>query len=298
MKKKLISMCLIFIMLLSSIAYGNTNYNDKEFGDGCSSESTFNEYFMVKDLLNKSNGELYKMGYSVEEVEERRSINYEQIIYDRYVKMNGLKNNNSFLMRSMSADEFVDTLTAEQIASVTATCTVKHSLDSRDFYYSSSDNKTYAKINFSWKWSQEPVFHGIDIIGFGWDSKMYANINTSYVNIYYGMDGSSGSKTVLHRFKQYQTYNVSDTFDVTIYPFGTGTTPVTYYPKSGSGALNLYCTGKNQNLGVSYQYGHTYIGLSAPSISITSGTSPIGVGFSFSKNVTAYKSPLVVGAID
>jgi len=112
---------------------------------------------------------------------------------------------------------------------------------------------------------------------------MYADTSTSYINLYYYDTYDGTTRNELHRFTQYQTYNVSD--KVHLY---TGE-----YPKSGSGALNLYCTGKNQNLGVSYKYGHTFWGLSAPSLA-----APFGVSFTFTKNVTEYPSPIVIGKID
>jgi hypothetical protein len=281
--KKVFSIILIISLIISInfLAYADIHYG-VELKDGYKSEATFNEFLMVKQLLEKSDNELYKTGYSIENVKELRGIDYEQIIYDRYVERYGAPS--GLMSKEMTAYELVNKLTDEQIKSLTANCTVSHRLDPRNYYYDTTTNKTYAKITFSWAWSSEPIFKGIDIIGFGWDAQMYADTNTSYVNLYYYDTYDGSTRNEQHRFTQYQTYNVSD--ELRLFVGGE-------YPKSGSGALNLYCTGKNQNLGVSYKYGHTYLGLGAPSLA-----APFGVGFTFTKNVTEYPSPIVTGHIN
>ncbi|GEM_PF-2215752 len=199
-----------------------------------------------------------------------------------YVERYGM--NRDIMSKDLSTHELINELTDEQIMALTANCTVSHRLDPRDYYYITSENKTYAKITFSWSWDAEPIFKGIDIIGFGWYAQMYVDTSTSYVNLYYYDTYDGSRRTELHRFTQYQTYNVSD--ELQLFVGGE-------YPKSGSGALNLYCTGKNQNLGVSYKYGHTYFGIGAPSIA-----APFGIGFTFTQYVTAYPSPIVTGHIN
>ena len=143
--KKITSLILISLIILG--CYGNSTAlanSDIEYFDGYSSKYTFNEYTVMKDILKKTDDELYKMGYSVEDVKEMREINYEEIIFERYTKKYGKVQNNN-----LTAKEFVDTLTDEQIASIMANCSVSHRLDPRDFYYMSGENKTYARITFS-----------------------------------------------------------------------------------------------------------------------------------------------------
>lgn len=281
--KKVISMILIISMIsgFSCLSYAAISYGTELKEDMYSSEVTFNEYLMVKQLLEKPDTELYKMGYSIENVKELRNIDYEQIIYERYIKAYGTNN----ISRNLTAKELVNTLTMEQLSALTAGCTVSHKLDPRDYYYDSGTNKTNARITFSWSWDSEPIWKGVDIIGFGWDSKMYVDTSTSYVNVRYYSTIDGTSRNEQHAFKQYVTYNVSDTF----------TLWQEEYPKTGSGALKLYCTGKNQNLGVSYKYGHSYVGIGAPSISVGSG---VGISFAFTGNITNYPSPIVNGHID
>ncbi|MDF2504994.1 MAG: hypothetical protein K0R54_4544 [Clostridiaceae bacterium] len=282
--KKVISIILILSIIsgFSCLSYAAISYGVELKEDAYSSEVTFNEYLMVKQLLEKSDTELYKVGYSVEDVKELRNIDYEQIIYERYIEKYGTSN----MSKNLSAKEFVNTLTIDQLSTLTASCTVSHKLDPRDYYYDSVTNKTNARITFSWSWNSEPIWKGIDIIGFGWDSQMYVDTSTSFVNVYYysTFDGTR-TKTEQHAFTQYITFNVSDKF----------TLWQDQYPKTGSGALRLYCTGKNQNLGVSYKYGHTYVGITAPSISVGSG---VGISFTFTGNVTEYPSPIVTGHIN
>lgn len=282
--KKVISMILVISMIsgFSCLSYAAISYGVELKEDIYSSEVTFNEYLMAKQLLEKSDTELYKMGYSIEEVKELRNIDYEQIIYERYIEKYGTSN----MSKNLTAKEFVNTLTIDQLSMLTASCTVSHRLDPRDYYYDSGTNKTYARITFSWSWNSEPIWKGTDIIGFGWDSNMYVDTSTSFVNVYYysTFDGNR-TRTEQHSFTQYITNNVSDTFELS----------QPEYPKNGSGTLRLYCTGKNQNLGVSYKYGHTYVGVTVPGISIGSGA---GISFGFTGMVTEYPSPIVTGHID
>jgi len=88
--KKVFSIILIISLIISVnfLAYADIQYG-VELEDGYKSEATFNEYLMVKQLLEKSDNELYKMGYSIDNVKELRSIDYEQIIHDRYVEKYG-----------------------------------------------------------------------------------------------------------------------------------------------------------------------------------------------------------------
>ena len=74
--KKITSLILISLIILG--CYGNSTAlanSDIEYFDGYSSKYTFNEYTVMKDILKKTDDELYKMGYSVEDVKEMREIN-------------------------------------------------------------------------------------------------------------------------------------------------------------------------------------------------------------------------------
>lgn len=273
--KKTISFLLLmaFALLLAAPSYAATNDQNQVF------EQKINEYQYLKMLKSKTDAELTSMDFSNEEIEEIRNLDYAAELKKRsYYDDKTLKNMGY-------TDEQINILstftgTEQELITLSATLTLTGSRV--NFWYSSGNQ--YYKIRFDWIWSTDPIFNLEDIIGVGWGSLYHLTTSTSYSyhKVYYKCyaDGTTYD-TGIKAFTPVDVLNATHTFPMIQYKYD-GPQLKEYWAYKGTGYIQIYRGGSDQNADIIVKYGHTYITI-IPSITIYPEP---GVGFTFSTGVS------------
>lgn len=255
--KKIISiMAVMLLVFCNTFAYAESNEPNKEV-----TKVTINEYLMLKELKNKPNLELQKMGFSSQEIEKIRKFDYAEELYNRS------KLDDSTLKNLGYTDEQIKMLrnfsgTEEEIIALAATLSINAS--TVDYYYVEESNRTYYRGRFDWEWSSAPVVLIKDIIGIAWSEGMYLETSPSltYHTVRY-VSTLTGNTT-------YVRFNIDP-----IAPVGGAETKFKMwrsgadYAKSGTGFILVHKLGRIPEVALYVEYGHKTIGLGEPSVSLT-----------------------------
>lgn len=236
---------------------------------GKAQSAKINEYKQLKQLKAKSDMELKQMGYTSEEINRIRSIDYAQELRER------AKLDNAQLKNLGYTDEQITMLksftgTEEEIIALAATLDLSawHS----SFWYDSANNRSYWRVSFSWTWSSMPVIRLTDVVGAGWGPQMSLVAPESWQTVRY-----------VHKI----TGNgYTQDFAITLYAVNTAqvkfpmdSSDAAYWAKYGSGQVKVSYGGDLRDAQMRIAYGHNEFGVS-PSVNV-----PWGVGFTFTRGV-------------
>lgn len=233
------------------------------------SEKVLYEYDGIVDTQSKSDSQLKALGYSPSQINELRNINLDELLWSKYAEKNP-----NIAMKSATPLEkkhLVSSLSLNTKRALLASLTISHQITSHT--YTSSEDKTYATIEFDWSWDKKPAFRFTDIVAFGWDGQMY--LNSSNHTVTYESD-TLPKRQKIERFKfdQIRNANAQSTIDVQKTFSGESGT---FSAIEGYGYIKLHCGGKQKNLGVEARYGHKEVKLGAPAIA-----APWGISFNLS----------------
>lgn len=169
MKRKIVSIILILCLVIG----GTVNvFADKSI---MNKEYRLNEYEYINELKQQSDATLRGYGYTKQEIEEIRNIDYVQILKER----SKLEAN---ILRNMGySDEQITLLkdfkgSEEEINLLSSNCTI--SVRGDNIYY--KDGFSYFEYKFSWRWSSMPAVQYKDIIGIGWSDGFLFHNNDGY----------------------------------------------------------------------------------------------------------------------
>lgn len=137
-----------------------------------------NEYEKLKELKSQSDEELSISGLSESEIKDIKNLDYAKELKKR------IKSNEKELSSMRYSKEQIEliqsldlsdsqTLTEDQLTSLSATCTVY--LWEYGHFYSSSSSEIYLESDFYW--DSIPVFVGTDILAMAWSDGMYPDVN-------------------------------------------------------------------------------------------------------------------------
>lgn len=252
--KRSISFILAFCMFfaLTSISFATEGNKFK-----------INEYEYLKELQNKSVGELKELNFTGEEIEEIRTLDFKKELekrkdYDEHtLEMMGYSSEDIKALKSFSGTE------EEMFAlagSITGDAEIVY------YHYDSSDRMTRAVFNFYFEWEKPPVVQHKDIIGAMWSDGYLVHPSTEIrLNYRYLADGKMSTVYKSPKFESISA--ISNTFNVE-----EGTNVATRVLKSGSLLLNLEYKGKNENVAALFKYGHSVLAVN-PSLSLGSSIS-------------------------
>ncbi|HHW02074.1 MAG TPA: hypothetical protein GXX35_04570 [Thermoanaerobacterales bacterium] len=131
----------------------------------------------MKQLKDKNNNELKKLGYSDAEIDKIRNIDYAEELRKRSKLDKNILHNLGYTedqinkLKNFSGTE-------GEIISLASTLTLTASTNT--FSYDSSADRTYFRVRWTWQWSSAPFEMEDDIIGIGWDPNMYIDTSTTY----------------------------------------------------------------------------------------------------------------------
>lgn len=260
------------------------------------STSTSNEYEILKMLENMSIDELTQRGYSADTIAAVESGQLDDIIlettFERASLSVGELSNMGYsdseitVLKNLNGDE-----TLEEISTygILADCICYNTLV--DHFYSTYTGKTYFIVSFGWEWDKCPVWLMTDCVGVGWNHNFhpddsldpysdtdYNTIYKKYVNI----DFSIGNKYTSKAMAEKQLNTCEDQFDMNGY-YGPR-----YYVKGGWGTIALSQTGQQNDVKMSFKYGHNEAFASA------SVGYPWGVSFSIEGAESIFMPPEIV----
>lgn len=276
--KKVLSIIIIWTLVLfvNSIVYANNGDINKKQTE----KIVINEYLMLKELKNKSDDELTKIGFTSDQIKKIKEIDYAKELQKRskldekILKNMGYTNEQIKILKNFSGTE-------PEIIALASTLNLYATYTS--FYYDSSVNRTYFRVYFDWEWSSQPLFLFTDIIGMAWSEGMYLDTDPSWTfhTVKY-VNNLTGNY-------YYIDYNVD-----LIAPVGGASTkfgmyrdsnnpPGTYeWSKFGYGYVRVSKSGYVPEVQMIIEYGHSTLQL-IPSVSLTGQLS-----LTFSEGVQVY----------
>lgn len=258
--------------------------------------NTFSEYEYYLALKNASQWELSAAGYSDEDIDLIKSGEIEAELCAeifRRAEMSeknladlGYSANEIKVLKSLSGNESLEQLSTYGIL---ASCTIYNELD--QYYYLSSQNKTYFKVAIGWEWSKCPLNRFTECVAFSWnqdyslvDTVSADGLDCNVINLeYYHMDtevlrASSSVGVVENNINySYAEFNL----------LGGGGALVNY-AKSGYAVIGLCQSGYVQNSKFHVEYAHSILGIT-PSPTLSSG-----LDFSFSGTNDVFEPAAIV----
>ena len=269
--KKILVSSLVCVYALTGSAFATESENNE-------ASTTMNEYSMIKELQNKTDLQLQRMGHEREEIEAIR--NYQE---DFKKTMDEIK----LIDKSILKDDFG--YTEEQIEIINnfdgseeqmekASANVTLSISKNSSSKSQTNSKLNVKVRFVW--NGVPVFQFNDVFAMVNGEKMYYdNLNTLFTCTYNGSNGTQ--KTYQYYLKINEARNTGADVKFTVYKNEV----VKYYVKSGSANVPLSRSAYVPECGIGVRYGHARISLSGIGVSYD------GLSISISGNVdTKYTS--------
>lgn len=218
-----------------------------------SMSSVLNEYDLLSKLVDESPATLGTYGYSAVEIEK---INNLQTAYTDYLQQYA-KLDDASLKKLGYSDKQIEifrefTGTENQIRALAATLTVTVDIDY--VTWSSTQNRTNARLYVYFEWSGVPLIKTKDIIAVSWNDW---NINGKMCYITYtNVDGSGDTMIDVGTFAENDgpaSFGGGFTFPMT-------KQDNTYWGQSGYCAFTLYHNYTRADLSAYAAYGHTTIG--------------------------------------
>lgn len=261
--RKVMAFLLSFLMLFS------VNLSISASGiDETTSKVRINEYEMIKSIAKKSDTELDELGYSKEEINKIK--NYEKEYSKHLEKLSKLEEKN--LKKMGYSAEKIKKLkefdgSEEQITTLAATLYLTLTCDYVTF--STSQNRTNARITYDFEWVGQPAFLFADIVALSWNdwqiAGKYAYVN--YVHVY-------GSEPDYIGYPTFQPNNGPSSYGAG-YKWSMSDDDNYFWAQSGTGIFSLYYNYYLHDLSVYAEYGHSTLAIS-PSFS---ATTPLDITF-------------------
>lgn len=260
--KKVISLILSILMFLSvSLGASASGIDNRSTNQNAKSKVSVNEYEMIKSLAKKSDPELNDLGYVKEDIDKIK--NYQKEYAKHLEKLSKLEEKN--LKELGYSPEKVEMLKAfdgseEQITALAATLNLTLSSDYVTF--STSQNRTNARITYEFEWAGQPLFLFKDIVALAWNdwqiAGKYAYVN--YVHVY-------GSEPDYIGYPTFQANKGPSSYGAG-YKWSMSDDDNYFWAQSGTGIFTLYHNYELQDLSAYAEYGHSTLSIE-PSFSAT-----------------------------
>jgi len=272
---KVILSFIIMVGLFHSTSYAASSEASDNFT--LMVQSVSNEYDTYKNLKNKSNNELTRLGYSTQNINYINNFNYDEKMQEKVVK---LKSNSEKTLYAKGYSK-------EQISAIynyQGTELQKNLLAAQltlsTFSGPKEQTATFSYINFrtNFSWSSEPFFIFDDILAVAWSEDMYLDTNKSnsfavvnYISEITGEWVSSNNPSVTPELNKgaYIKFSMTKPAGLTM-----------SYAQNGRFFYRLTKKDRVKEVAVQPTYGHTVVKIGSPSVSF-----PLGVGVSFSWQV-------------
>ena len=265
MKKILFLLILLTAVNLSSCS-GKPNSNSDLVPNVEAVEiGSFTEYDLIKELQTMDNDRLSELGYTDNEISEIYSIDFEKIVEDakekRYetLKSNGYTDEDIKVIYGDDIDAAARTLSAELICRCEIT----------GLSYSPLMYRTYADVEFAWKWNKCPMITFTDIIGIYVSNRMYIDKSKVFVRYYEDGDWDSYSQTKTYCFEPAGVTSLAEcSFDINLFKFPS--VQKSEVALEGKALCRWKLDEKLQNIYVVAKYGHSVIPCS-PDLAVSGG---------------------------
>ncbi len=222
---------------------------------------TITEFDLLENLKSKTDVELKEQGFSQNQIDDLRKANFEKEV----LNLQKLSND-ELLIKGFSQNQIDDIKNYDKnnklkskttLRNLSGKLTLTYTL--LDYYYSSSNNRTYCRIRLKWRWNTNPLFTFHDMVAQLISENMYMNPSTSYHRVYYYKSNES------HFFKNIK-YNMEtdgnttsfmrSKFDMnTFYPGGPDPGNIA---KLGFAYFGWSKYGKINEISTVTKYGHSY----------------------------------------
>ncbi|WP_088225406.1 hypothetical protein [Desulfosporosinus sp. FKB] len=247
------------------------NTNNKEVLVG---QTVINEYDKYKELINTNDDTLLSEGYSKEEVNKLRSVDYKGLLKAR-VEKNAKLSDNDLIKKGYTSNQISQIRnykgTEDQMQALSASLY----LSTYNTYHINSPSKSEADFRTDWTWTSPPIFERDDLWAATWSEGMYLMDSVSFATAQYYLQTDD---TYHHsEYLGSLTPNLNNGASKKIYLISSSY-PGTY-AKTGSVYYDISKQAQVPELAVLAKYGHTQIAINPTVAFSTSGA--LGITFSY-----------------
>lgn len=266
--------CLLLVFTIAMINFFPCSAIAADYAH--TSSAIVNEYDYLQNLSNSSDSMLSENGYSASDITLIRDLKESYVNHlNQYARLStsalknlGYSQKQISIFRNFSGSE-------DEIRALAATLNFSLSIDY--VTWSSTSNRTNARLVYNFSWSGVPLIKTTDIVAVSWND-WTINGKSSYVT-YSNINGTGNSYSLSATYVS----NSGPSSYGGGYKFAMTQDDNNYWAQSGYGIFTLYHNYAMADLSAYAQYGHSTIsvtpGFSIPgygSISFTYGTSMAG----------------------
>lgn len=261
------------LAIMGSLCFSGVAKAESSFEEGGTllNQTVVNEYDMFKEFTSKSTETLLSEGFSSEEIQEQKSLDYKaemQELVDKLAKVNTRS-----LEKAGHSPEQIEIIqnytgTEDQIYGLSA------SLAFSTYYGASSASSSRSEINFrtDWTWSSAPIWLNTDIVAVPWSEEMYLDSGSSYTYGKYDLHDEWDE-----RYQTTQTVNVTADLNRGAYikiDMGYHNNDVGgLYAKKGKFGYKLFKSDLVKEVAIQPTYGHSQLNVTSPTVSFPWGVS-------------------------
>jgi hypothetical protein len=233
------------------------------------------EYDMINDLQALTDNELYEIGYTQEQINELRAIDYDALLRSMQKTSESKLKDKGYSDAKIAAVKSYSGTEAEMRAAA-ATLIGTYS----PVMFSYANGKTTFSCRLSWNWDTMPVWTFHDIVACSISENMYYNSESYHqVSYYYPDNYNQYYKTIKYSMKpDAPTGIMSNTFDMNLYNTPGGEKGVAKY---GYAFFKWDKMGSVPEVAGFIKYGHAIFSIT-PSISLGAD----GISFSIEPGLT------------